>query len=94
MPAELSIDDAGSIEATLVPKEALQVVGDRDVVFLADAAQSGTFVEREVRVGPASGDQVVVVSGVAPGDRVVVKGSAFLRAERERLGLRTTGRQP
>ncbi len=94
MPAEVSIDDAGSIEATLVPKEALQAVGDRQVVYLADPAQSGTFIEREVRVGPASGDQVVVVSGVAPGDQVVVKGSAFLRAERERLGLRTSGRQP
>ena len=84
----------GSMEATLVPKEALQTVGDRQVVYLADPAQSGTFIEREVRVGPVSGDQVVVVSGVVPGDQVVVKGSSFLRAERERLGLRTSGRQP
>ncbi len=94
MPAELSIGDAGSTEATLVPKEALQAVGDRQVVYLADAAQPGTFVEREVRVGLASGDQVVVLSGVTPGDQVVVKGSVFLRAERERLGLRTGGTQP
>ena len=94
MLAELSIGDAGSTEATLVPKEALQAVGDRQVVYLADAAEPGTFIEREVGIGPASGDQVVVLSGVKTGDQVVVKGSVFLRDERERLGLRRNGSQP
>ena len=35
-----------------------------------------------------SGEQVEVESGVQPGDAVVTEGSFFVRAERERLGLR------
>ena len=66
----------------------MQNVGDRTVVYLANPKALGTFVEREVRLGQASGEQVEVVSGVQPGDVVVTEGSFFIRAERERLGLR------
>jgi plastocyanin len=66
----------------------VQNVGDRTVVYLAKPKEPGKFVEREVRLGQSSGEQVEVVSGVQPGDVVVTEGSFFLRAERERLGLR------
>jgi plastocyanin len=72
----------------MIPRSAVQNVGDRSVVYLQDAREPGRFTEREVRLGPASGDQVEVLSGVKPGDMVVTKGSFFVRAERERLGLR------
>jgi hypothetical protein len=42
-----------------------------------------------VRLGQTSGEHVEVVSGVQPGDIVVTAGSFFVRAERERLGLRS-----
>jgi hypothetical protein len=35
-----------------------------------------------------SGARVEIVSGIQPGDLVVTEGSFFVRAERERLGLR------
>jgi plastocyanin domain-containing protein len=58
-------------------------------VYVADPAHSGRFIEREVAVGGTSGDHVEIVSGLQPDDSVVVTGSFALRAERERLGLRT-----
>jgi plastocyanin len=75
---------------TTVPRSALQNVGNRTVVYLADANAPGTFVEREVRLGRTAGDDVEVVAGVQPGDLVVTTGSFSIRAERERVGLRTT----
>jgi hypothetical protein len=59
-------------------------------VYLANPAQNGQFIEREVRLGASAGDHVSVLSGVTPGDLVVSEGSFAVRAERERLGLRPT----
>jgi RND family efflux transporter MFP subunit len=90
MAADVEISEVGSVEATLVPRDAVQNVNSRQVVYLAPAGAAvaaGTFVEHEVHLGPESGDRVAV-TGVTAGDRVVVKGSTFLRTERERLGLR------
>jgi len=72
----------------MIPHGAVQNVGDRTVVYLVNPKESGTFIERDVRLGTAAGDQVAVLTGVQPGDVVVAKGSFYLRAERERLGLR------
>lgn len=90
--AELQIGDDGSVPAVLVPREAIQNFGDRQVIYLANAGEPGRFVEHEVRLGEIVGDQIVVIAGVKPGDQIVVKGSAFLRSERERLGLRAAPR--
>ncbi len=74
---------------SVIPRSAVQNVGDRTVVYLVDPQKDGAFIEREVHLGtPAAGDQVSVLSGVHPGDVVVSQGSFFVRAERERLGLR------
>ena len=73
----------------VIPRAAVQMVGDRSVVYVADASETGRFVEREVQLGAAIGEEVEVTRGLAPGDSVVVKGSFSLRAERERLGLRS-----
>jgi len=72
-----------------VPRNAVQNVGDRTVVYLANPKAPGTFIEREVRLGQTSGEQVEVTSGIQSGDVVVTEGSFFVRAERERLGLRS-----
>lgn len=72
----------------LIPRSAVQNVGDRTVVYVASAKEPGKFIEREVRLGQSAGEHVEVASGLTTGDTVVVEGSFFLRAERERLGLR------
>jgi membrane fusion protein, heavy metal efflux system len=88
MYADIEIAATANTQAVMIPRAAVQHVSDRQVVYVASSAEPGTFTEREVHLGDVSGEQVEVVSGVQPGDRVVSKGSFFLRAERERLGLR------
>ncbi len=88
MYAEMQVGDPRASVAVVVPRSAVQVVGDRSVVYLVNPRERGRFIEREVRLGEANGENVQVVSGVQTGDVVVSKGSFSIRAERERLGLR------
>lgn len=71
----------------MIPRAAVQQIGDRRVVYVADPAVSGRFVERVIELGPADGERVVVTSGLELGEQVVAAGSFALRAERDRLGL-------
>ena len=87
MYADVVVSGAPGPSTARVPRNAVQNVGDRTVVYLANPKEPGKFVEREVRLGQTSGEQVEIVSGVQPGDVVVTEGSFFIRAERERLGL-------
>jgi membrane fusion protein, heavy metal efflux system len=91
MYADIEIAGAAAKGVTTIPKSAVQHVNDRQVVYLANPTEPGKFVEREVHLGDASGDRVEVISGLRPGDQVVSQGSFFVRAERERLGLRPAG---
>lgn len=91
MYADVSVNGASSSDVLVVPRTAVQTVGDRQVVYLADPKQPGTFVEREVRLGNVFGKDVHVTSGVMASDLVVAEGSFSLRAELERLGLRGSG---
>ena len=83
---------AGDVGASIpsIPRSAVQNVGDRTVVYLVDSKARGTFVEREVRLGAATGDHVGILAGLKTGDVVVAAGSFSVRAERECLGLRAS----
>jgi membrane fusion protein, heavy metal efflux system len=71
-----------------VPESAIQSIGGRAFVYLAREGTRGEFIEREVTTGPRAGGTVEVVRGLSAGDVVVTTGSFYVRAERERLGLR------
>jgi RND family efflux transporter MFP subunit len=88
MYADVAITGDSASSVVLIPRTAVQNVGSRAVVYLANAKEPGRFTEREVVLGVGSGDRVEVTRGVQPGDLVVTNGSFALRAERERLGLR------
>lgn len=88
MYADVVVTSGASTSVPVIPRSAVQNVGDRTVVYLADPKDAGKFIEREVRLGQSSGAQVEVASGLQAGDVVVTAGSFFVRAERERLGLR------
>jgi len=88
MYTEVTVDRAPGAPVLIVPREAVQSVGDRQVVYLASSNGAVTFTERAVRLGPTVGDQVEVMSGLSAGETVVSKGSFSVRAEVERLGLR------
>lgn len=65
-----------------VPATCLQRMDDEWVVFLPRG--EGRFEVRPVARGRDLGDEVVVLSGLQPGERVVVEGAFVLRAEAEK----------
>ena len=67
--------------AMMVPRAAVQAIGDRQIVFVAAPDEVGKFVARTVRLGSSVGDGYLVLGGLKPGDVVVTEGSFFLRAE-------------
>jgi len=84
MYVDVELGGAAARSGVFVPTAALQIVGSDAVVYVADPAQRGRFIERKVEVGDTSGDRVLVVAGLQPGDAVVSGGVFFVRAERER----------
>ena len=87
MFADIEVAATARRRVVMVPRSAVQTIGQHQVVYVANPTEPGKFTEREVRLGDESGELVEVVSGVKPGDQIVSKGSFYLRAERERLGL-------
>ena len=67
--------------AVVVPRSAVQAIGDRQVVFVPAQGEDGKFIQRQVRLGSLVGDSYTVLSGLRAGDMVVTEGSFFLRAE-------------
>ncbi|MEQ1897028.1 MAG: efflux RND transporter periplasmic adaptor subunit [Vicinamibacterales bacterium] len=90
MFADVRIDRPSAVASVVVPRSAVQTIGERHVVYVPVPDQAGAFVEREVQLGPGGGDDLPVASGLTAGETVVTAGSFFLRAEIERLGLRHT----
>src|SRR5881409_2740552 len=76
--------ETGGPRMTLVPRSAVQSIGDRSVVYVPADGEEGRFIERTVKLGRATGDVVEVLAGVKPGERVVTDGSFFMRAEATR----------
>jgi len=72
----------GAAEKTtpIVPKGAVQTIGNQQVVFVA-TDKPNEFVLRPVRLGPESLGFNPVLEGLSAGDRVVTEGSFLLRAE-------------
>lgn len=59
--------------ATVIPAQALQLSSDGDFVYVIKA--DDTVERKAVKTGPAFGDDMqAILSGVAPGDRVVTEG--------------------
>jgi RND family efflux transporter MFP subunit len=71
-------------KAVAVPRTAVQSIGERAVIYVVADVDETRFVERAVKLGPSSGTSVEVFEGVKVGERVVIEGSFFLRAEAAR----------
>jgi RND family efflux transporter MFP subunit len=65
----------------VVPRSAVQTIGDRHVVFVPAEDEEGKFLQRPVQVGRLLGNSYTILSGLQPGEVVVTEGSFFLRAE-------------
>jgi membrane fusion protein, heavy metal efflux system len=80
----MSIQTGTTERMTVVPRAAVQTIGDRSVVYVPAEGEEGKFVERPVKLGPPAGEFLPVLEGLKPGDKVVSDGSFFLRAEAAR----------
>jgi RND family efflux transporter MFP subunit len=67
---EAEIEGRRAAEVFVLPRVALRADGDREWVYVADAA--GRLRFREVAVLRREREQVVIGSGLTPGDRVIV----------------------
>jgi cobalt-zinc-cadmium efflux system membrane fusion protein len=67
--------------AVVVPRSAVQSIGDRQVVFVPVEGEEGKFIQRQIRLGSPVGDNYTVLGGLKPGETIVTEGSFFLRAE-------------
>ena len=66
----------------VVPRAAVQTLGDRQVVFIPATDEEGKFLQRTVKLGGPVGEAgLAVLEGLGAGDLVVTEGSFFLRAE-------------
>ncbi len=71
MFVEVSIIVERRSDVTVVPREAVTQRAGRSVVFVLDGQR---VVRRNVSLGLGDDDQVEVLEGVEPGDRIVVRG--------------------
>jgi len=77
--------EAGGVQRrTMVPRAAVQAVGERAVVYVPVDGEDGKFAERPVKLGQTGGDFTEVLDGLKPGEKVVTDGSFYLRAEAAR----------
>lgn len=81
MYVNMVFSGAGGQRQVVVPRAAVQSMGDQSVVFLPVAGEEGKFLRRKIRLGVVSGDSYVVLEGLRVGDTVVTEGSFLLRAE-------------
>src|SRR5712664_2304296 len=65
----------------VVPEAAVQSIGERHFVFLPIKNSEGSFVLREVRLGPAADGHYSVLEGLRLQEEVVTDGSFILKAE-------------
>jgi len=83
MYARITINAASS-QGVMVPVTAVLIKdGKRNIVYVENG--DGTFVPRDVILGQSVEDHVQVISGITPGERVVVRGALLLDGTAEQL---------
>jgi multidrug efflux pump subunit AcrA (membrane-fusion protein) len=65
----------------MVPSEAVQRIGDRNVVFIPREGEPRSFEVRDVELGGVADGYQRVLSGLQVGERVVTKGSFTLKTQ-------------
>lgn len=73
MQANVRLDAGETVEAVMIPREAVLENGGRRFVYVLRSGEE--FERREVTVGDDYGNSVAVLSGLKPGERVVTQGA-------------------
>ena len=79
MFAEARIETgAGAERKITVPKEAVFLLDEGSVVFIE---KDGAFFPRRVETGKEAGGRIEILNGISEGEKVVVEGGYYLKAE-------------
>jgi cobalt-zinc-cadmium efflux system membrane fusion protein len=65
----------------VIPSEAVQRLAERPAVFIPDEKEPGHFTLRYVELGGEADGYRRVISGLKPGERLVIKGSFALKSQ-------------
>jgi cobalt-zinc-cadmium efflux system membrane fusion protein len=84
MYASVTVGEGEPRRIQVVPRDAVQTVEGREVVFVENTA--GEFAARPISVGVDGEEGVEIVDGLAQGERVVVAGSFVLKSELLKAG--------
>ncbi len=79
MFARLHLDVGEATAFISVPKEAVLEVDGKQFVYIEESP--GRYTKRAVKVSPVSQDQVRVLEGLSPGQRIVVKGAVLIKGQ-------------
>jgi len=79
MFATVAMGDGEPRQMVLVPKESIQSIAGRTVVFVADT--DSRFSPRTVAIGAETDGLVEITSGLAAGERIAIGGSFMLKSE-------------
>jgi cobalt-zinc-cadmium efflux system membrane fusion protein len=79
MLANAEIPVGGRRPTVIVSSDAIQQIGDQDVVFVQTAP--GRFTVRPVRVGETAGGKTPVLEGIQAGEQIAVRGSFVLKSQ-------------
>lgn len=77
--------DGGGPEGLVVPREAVQKVGDEQVVFVEDGPNK--FRAVDVTVGRTTASEAEIVSGLKGDEKIVTSGAFILRSELSKKGM-------
>nr|MBI3613536.1 efflux RND transporter periplasmic adaptor subunit [Nitrospirota bacterium] len=79
MFARLHIQGGDTKAFLTVPKESVLESDGKHFVYVVES--EGKYLKREVKIATASGDQVRVVDGLKPGERIVTKGAVLVKGQ-------------
>ncbi len=79
MFARLHIQVGEETSFLTIPKEAMLEIDGKQYVYVVEA--EGRYVKREVKVATASADQLRVLEGLTPGERIVTKGAVLIKGQ-------------
>jgi len=74
-------DESSSL---VVPRNAVLMAGNNSVVYVE--TEPGRFEIRNVKLGPATGDDIVIIEGVAKGEVVATRGNFLIDSQMQLAG--------
>lgn len=78
-------------EHIMIPASAVIDRGQKQFVWVE--ARAGTYEPREVKTGPRHGSNVVIVSGIAAGEKIVIEGGFLLDSEAQLRSITSGGHE-